>query len=326
VYVPGRPRIDEIEVKLIPDSSTLVANVLAGAVELTLGRGLSVEQAYQAASQWADGTVGLNFYGWMVIFAQMLSRDPAVICEVQFRQALMHAIDRQQMVDTLMVGQGGVGHSIVVPGGPEYEEVEKRAVRYEYDPRKAAQLIEALGYTRGADGTFRDSANQRLTVELRTVVTDIAQKSTFAVADYWQRAGVAVDPVVIPAARQGDLPYRGTYPGFQLFNQPNNVSSLPYWHGSQAPIPERNFVGNNYARYMSPELDALLDRYFVTIPKRERGQVLGEIIRLVTGQLGPLMPLFYNGQPTMIGNRLANVTVGGSRASQAWNPHEWDVK
>ena len=36
-YVLGRPKIDEIEVKFIPDPNTLMANMLAG-VELTIGR------------------------------------------------------------------------------------------------------------------------------------------------------------------------------------------------------------------------------------------------------------------------------------------------
>ncbi len=39
----GHPDIDEIEVKFIPDPNALLANVLAGTVELTLGRGISVE-------------------------------------------------------------------------------------------------------------------------------------------------------------------------------------------------------------------------------------------------------------------------------------------
>ena len=85
-------------------------------------------------------------------------------------------------------------------------------------------------------------------------------------------------------------------------------------------------MGNNYSRNVDPELDALLDRYFVTIPKRERAEALGGIIHRVTDQLATVMPLFYNGQPTMVGNRLANVTVGGGRATQAWNVHEWDVR
>ena len=44
-YVLGRPKIDEIEVRFILDANTLVANVLAGAVMLTLGRSITGEQA-----------------------------------------------------------------------------------------------------------------------------------------------------------------------------------------------------------------------------------------------------------------------------------------
>src|SRR5439155_19522492 len=44
-YVLGKPRIDEIEVKFIPEHATLMANILAGTVELTVGRNLSIEQS-----------------------------------------------------------------------------------------------------------------------------------------------------------------------------------------------------------------------------------------------------------------------------------------
>jgi len=52
-YVMGRPKIDRIEVKFIPSSPTLVANVLAGTVQMPLGRGVSLDQA---ASYAPNGT------------------------------------------------------------------------------------------------------------------------------------------------------------------------------------------------------------------------------------------------------------------------------
>ena len=61
--------------------------------------------------------------------------------------------------------------------------------------------------------------------------------------------------------------------GFQLFNQPNDLTTLVYWHSNQTPSPERNYVGNNYSRNTDPELDGLLDQYFITIPKGERADV-----------------------------------------------------
>ena len=40
----GRPKIDEIQVKFLWDTNVVLANVLSGAVELTMGSGLSVDQ------------------------------------------------------------------------------------------------------------------------------------------------------------------------------------------------------------------------------------------------------------------------------------------
>src|SRR5581483_8857908 len=55
-YVLGRPKIDEIEVKFIPDNNTLLANVLSG-VDLTLGKTISLDMAVGSEDQWKEGTV-----------------------------------------------------------------------------------------------------------------------------------------------------------------------------------------------------------------------------------------------------------------------------
>src|SRR5207245_5741060 len=40
-YVLGRPKIDELEVRFILDANTVAASILAGAVQATIGTGLS---------------------------------------------------------------------------------------------------------------------------------------------------------------------------------------------------------------------------------------------------------------------------------------------
>src|SRR6185369_280947 len=131
--------------------------ILAGAVELTLGRNLSLEQGLEIRKQWRDGNVAVDNSLWMAVFPQFTNPDPTVVTDSRFRRALLSAIDRQQMVDTIQSGLGTVANSLVIPALPEYQEVEKAAVRYEYDPRKSAQLIEEIGFVRGAEGFFNDS-------------------------------------------------------------------------------------------------------------------------------------------------------------------------
>lgn len=327
-YVLGRPKIDEIEIKFIPDPNTLMANVLAGAVELTLGRGISLEQALQVRDQWRDGKVDISFTSWLVIYPQFLNPNPAVVGELQFRRALMHATDRQQMAESLQAGLVPVAHTFLHPNEPEYQDVAGAIVGYEFDPRRATQLIEALGYTKGTDGLFRDSANQRLNVEIRTSPEqDIQVKTIFVLADYWQRVGVGVEPTVMAEQRVRDREYVQTFPAFLMYRQPNDPRSLLLrLYSAQTPLPETNFVGRNHPRYMNAEFDALLDLYYTTIPRRERTKVLGAIINHTTDRL-TLMGLFYDTEPVFIGNRLEHVSAArASDSTPVWNADLWGIR
>jgi peptide/nickel transport system substrate-binding protein len=316
-YVLGRARIDEIEVKFIPDSNTLIANLLAGSVEVTIGRSLSLEQAIQVRDQWRDGRVD--------IYPQLLNPTPAVVADLSLRRALLHATDRQKMADELMAGYSAVAHVYMNPREPEYREIESRIVRYDYDPRRAAQLIEGLGFTRGADGFYRDGAGQRLSVEVRAGLSlDIQTKSLFALAEDWQRAGVGVEPVVVPPQQATDRQYRATRPAFEVVRQPNSVNSVVRAHGAETPLAENSFTGANRTRYRSTDFDALLDRYVATIPQRDRMIVLGQIVHHITDQV-VWLGLFHDTEATMIGNRLRNVTARSQSSAQTWNAHEWDV-
>jgi peptide/nickel transport system substrate-binding protein len=323
-FVLGRPKIDEIEVKMITDSNTLLANILAGTVELTLGLTLSLEQAVQIREQWRDGAVDVSVQDWVVIFPQFINANPPIITNLQFRKALLHAINRQEMAETIQFGLVPVAHAIVYPDTAEYRAIEQSIVRYDYDPGRASQMVEALGYARGLDGILRDSAGQRLSVETNwSQVLDINTKSVHPVADYWQRIGVGVDLAPIPAARADDREFRATFPGVALQRQPGGLRSLERYHGAEARLPERNFTGNNNARYINPEFDGALDRYFSTIPEPDRMRALGQVVRHMTDQL-IVLPLFYDTKSSMRSNRLRNVTGLGDESTQAWNAHLWE--
>src|SRR5205807_10570299 len=60
--------------------------------------------------------------------------------DAEFRRALVHAIDRQQLSDALGLGYSSVAHSIIAPDQAQYRFVESSIVRYEYDPRRATLL------------------------------------------------------------------------------------------------------------------------------------------------------------------------------------------
>jgi peptide/nickel transport system substrate-binding protein len=281
----------------------------------------------QVRDQWQAGRMEYTLQSWVVIFPQFVDPSPAIVAEVPFRRALLHAIDRQQMADTLLRGLVPIAHSVLNPNEPEYIAVEREIVRYDYDPRRAAQLIEGLGYAKGSDGVYRDAAGQRLEFEVRTSTNDLQIKAQAAAADAWRRLGVEVEPAVIPQERQVDTEYAASFSGFQLFRQPDGVNALNRYYGSKAALPANSFrATGNHARYVNPEFDALLDSYYTTVPWQPRLQALGRVVHHMTDEL-IAMGLFYDAEPNLIANRLREVGVRyGGRATQTWNAHLWDVQ
>jgi peptide/nickel transport system substrate-binding protein len=319
-YVLGRPRVDEIEIRFIGDLNTLVANLISGAVDLSLGRGFTVESALELRNQWPEGKMDLEFSGYINIMPQFLNPRPAIVTDANFRRALLYGTNRQELVDSLQGGLGNVADVHIGPAYPEYADVQDSIVRYPYDPRQAAQLFESLGYRRGADGTYRDGSGERLAVELRSNGSPITEKTIVAVADLWTRLGVATEPNRVPQPQMVDREYVATFPAFRMTRQNGTPDFITRIHSKQIPLPENRFVGPNYARYRNSEFDALLDQYSVTIPKNDRIQVLRRIANFVTDN-AIIMGVFYDANITYMNGRLINV---GARDSNVWDVHLWD--
>ena len=329
-YAGGRPKIDQIEVKFIVDGSAMGAALLAGAADLLLGRTLTpVDQAQQILDQRPDLRAERAFNSWYVVNIQFIGTDPPVIGDVRFRRAMLTAIDRQQLVDSLALGQSAIAHSMLPPDSEAYKAVESSLVRYDYDPRRAAQMVEELGYSKGTDGFFYDAAGQKLSVQVYTTTrSEIQPRIVLAVADFWKQLGVDVDPVMIPPQRINDREYRAQFPAFEILSGANSIRSedIRRMSSSSIPLPENHFTatGNN-SRWSNPENDALVQRYMTTIPYAERMQVLADLLHLRTDQL-PVMGLFFEAEFTIHNAKLERVTSRGPRSSQAWNAQLWDLQ
>jgi peptide/nickel transport system substrate-binding protein len=328
-YHLGKPPIDTIEVRFLSDYNTMVANVLAGSLDLTMGRGLSLEQGLEIQQQWRGGRVDLLFGGApLTLGPQHRVPEPALIGDAAFRRALYTAINRQEIVDTLLGGVGQVADTPIPPDNHLMQDANAGAVRYPFDPRRAAQQLEEMGLTRGPDGAFRDPTGAAFRVELRqSGADDLEQKTILAVAEGWNRIGVPSDTVFVPPARQRDREYRANYPGFEAGTVGNTVNArdLSAFRASELRTPERSYQGNNRTGYVNSELEALVDRYVVTIPIPERKQVLTQVIHQMTDQVVGMYLMFIVKYPTAISSHLINVDAN-SDIPVSWNAHEWDLK
>jgi peptide/nickel transport system substrate-binding protein len=281
---------------------------------------------WDATSRWIRRSKEVGLSGWIVVFPQFIDANPAVVTNLQFRRALMHGIDRQQMADTLMSGVVPIAHTFVSSDSELYRSIEPEIVKYDFDPRRATAMIQELGYSKGADGTFRDSADRPLNIELRASASrDLNQKAILAITALWQQLGIPAEPMIIPQQRARDREYVQTFPAFILYNQPTDLNSLLRHRGSNTPLASNNYVGDNNSRYMNPEFDALIERYFSTIPTQERTAALGKVVNHMTANL-TVLPMFYNAETGMVSHRVQNASGRrGEGASQTWNVLQWDV-
>src|SRR5581483_6001929 len=119
--------------------------------------------------------------------------------------------------------------------------------------------------------------------------------------------------------------YITNFPTFQLTQRPNQLRVLNNLLSSQATTPENGYNGNNISRYMNPDFDSLIERYYVTVNPQQRTQLVGQIMHIMTDQV-VLLGLFYTIEPIMVNNRVEGVQGRDPRSSHAWNAQDWDVK
>jgi len=103
--------------------------------------------------------------------------------------------------------------------------------------------------------------------------------------------------------------------------QPDGPTDIARYHSSQTPNAEGRYVGRNFSRYVSAELDTLIDRYLSTIPWPERMQALRAIVRYMS-EGATVIGFFYDVDITFMSTKLKNV---GARQSNLWDIQGWDV-
>ena len=121
---------------------------------------------------------------------------------------------------------------------------------------------------------------------------------------------------VLSLAQNSDREYRATRPAFELVGQPQE----PYrFHSRQIPSAASRWVGDNRMAYSNPVADELADRFYVTIPEAERGEVAAQLYHLITDQVA-MMNFLYEATQRLVSKRLLNFSE-----PLGWNAQNWDV-
>lgn len=155
-YWKGAPKIDKLNFKIV-DGSQIYSGLQSGEIDITQHTMTAIPQEdYESIEALKNVTV---IYGSPVT-NQSAFIQTANISDERVRQALIYAIDRQQLVDQLLKGHGEVVDGFLSSASPFYDSAIEPI---EYDPERAKELLEEAGwdstqvlrfYVNSGDNTF----------------------------------------------------------------------------------------------------------------------------------------------------------------------------
>jgi peptide/nickel transport system substrate-binding protein len=331
-YFLGRPKIDTIRVQFIVDENTLVANLLSHAVHAALPPGGgNFEPLDMVRREWEAtgyGTALSNSEFWTFVETQKIRNpSPPDINDPRVRRAMLHGLDRAQIVQVLYGDRGIVGDSWLHPDTPRYRRLSPAITRYAYDPRRASELLAEAGWRPAPDGIL-EKDGQRFNLKVR-VTSD--ERIGLIFIDNWRAIGIAGEVDELSLQAQRDRMLRATFTGVDGTSNPMTLLAVQRrFSTASIPTPENAWTGVNRGGYSNPEWDALADATLVALEESRQLELEERLLRIMTTDL-PALPLTYNLQLTPVGGGLTGIEpIRGvphtGTILYAWNIHEWDLR
>jgi peptide/nickel transport system substrate-binding protein len=310
----------------VENTAALEAQLLAGQIDMIAGElGLPVEQA--AALERRTGNRFRVVYKPGLIYEHLdLQRDNPALADARVRQALLLSADRAQIVARLFEGRQTLATTSVNPLDPMHDASLPVAA---FDPARAGALLDAAGWTRGADGIRRNAGGERLSLELMTTAGNRAREAVQQVLQgMWRQAGIEVrirnePPRVFFAETLSKRRFQGLAM-FAWISAPEGVprSNL---HSEEIPTESGNWSGQNYGGYRNPEMDALLQAIPVELD-REKRRVLWARLQHIYAEDLPSLPLWFRADAHVWPQWLDGIRpTGHLNATSLW-VEEWRVR
>ena len=264
-YFLGRPTIDSIRLDVVPEPSVRMIAMQTGDADSSAWP-LLVEDSLTLAEDPAFlvySTPGNS------IKHLPLNNTLPQLSEKEVRQAMMYALDRQRIIDELWSGTAQVSNSNIPPSSFYYKA---DLPQYDYDPDKAAAMLDEAGWTMGDDG-IREKDGLKLAFTCTTITGDqarrpIAELSQLMLAEVGIDMQLAEAPVasILESMRNGTM-------DASLFNWTYNTNAVE-------PDPFSTLHtdgGNNFCRYSNPRMDELIAQGVQIVDPEERRAIYDEI-------------------------------------------------
>lgn len=265
-YYDGKPYIRRVVYRIIPDTSTQFLELQSGGLDYM---GLTPIQ-FSTQTDTPAFRRGFNKYRYLNFGYSYLGynlRKP-LFQDVRVRRAIAHAIDKQELIDGVLLG---LGKAATGPYKPDTWVYNPKVKSYAFDPAAAGKLFEEAGWHDGDGDGVREKNGQKLAF---TIVTnqgnDLRAKSAEIIQRRLKEVGCDVQIRIVEWAtflKEFIFPgnFDATILGWTGGPEPDQYN---IWHSSKTGPRELNFI-----HYKNTEVDDLLERGRRTFDQTERKRI-----------------------------------------------------
>jgi peptide/nickel transport system substrate-binding protein len=317
-YWAGPAYLDQWIYKVLPDSVAVTNQLKTG--EIDIG---TVDPGQYDNLKTTDSVAMTEFpVPTFTFYAYNL--NPATNAGKLFqdknvRQALLYALNRDQIVSAIYFGHGKVANSVEPPTSWAYKDKPK--VVYNFDKSKAESLLDSGGWAKGADG-IRAKGGLKLKFTMITNAGNKQRESMLQVMQQsWKDIGVEATPSLIqfPQLVEQIVSIR-TFDMFLVgFNWSNNPDEAPLYH-SRNTAPG----GFNGADFKNDQVDQILDQALSTLDKNKRKDLYSQFQDIMSDEV-PSPVILFNTGIYGVSKRVQNTGFGtfNQFANRPWNHSVW---
>jgi len=267
----GPAYLDEVTFRFVPPSELATRLGLLDVGEVQLTNGVAPQELQNLLS---DGTYQVllpDVPGSPQIFPLNMAKAPTD--DIKVRQAMMHAIDMEAIIDSLWYGGRRTAQGPLSSPTMGYDPLVENY--YPFDPEKAVSLLEEAGWMMGDDGV-REKDGEKLSV-LTIITGGVEGKNAELVQAYLMDVGFD-NPVDIQE-------YAQTAP--RMLAGEHNIARVYFSHTDPVVLTtlyhSKNIEGTGFNRTMKPdpELDSMLDAAQAEMDLDTRLQMYSDIQKYI---------------------------------------------
>lgn len=284
-------RLGGVRFMVVPDTTTRALELRKGSADivnnaLTSDMVLTLEHYSNLEVMHGPGTV-LNYLAFNF-------RDP-ILRDVRVRRAIAYAIDRQPILQYLWRGFAEPAYSVLPPQSWAYNG---EAPRYEYNPARAREILEAAGY-HPVNGV-------RFHLTMKTSTEESTRLFVAVLQQQLRDVGIALDIRTFEFATFFSDVTSGAYQLYSLRwiggNEDPDIFEYAFHSSKFAPH------GANRSYYANPRLDALIDQARSELDQNVRKQMYFEIQSILAEDL-PYINLWYLDNVVVHSRRVRNLSL-----------------